>query len=381
MTSLVHGHAHPQVVAAICEQAAKGTAHAAPTELQSLHAEKICSRIPSMESLRFCNSGTEATMFAIRAARAFTKKNIIIKMDGGYHGSHDYVEVNLMPDLAAVDLPTAKVEPGVPPAILNDVRIAPFNDLSAMERILDAERGKVAAIAVEPVLTSGGGIRSEKGYLAGLRELADAHDVLLIFDEVITFRFSVGGMQLIEKVRPDLTALGKIIGGGLPVGAFGGRADIMQMFDPTQPDAVTHSGTFSGNALTMAAGMATLDLLGQDEIDRINGLGDRLRENLKKAMEQVGVKGQVCGSGSAAFALFFEEPFRNAKEAVQAVIPTLELAQDFHLALLNQGVYSIAKGMLIFVISTPMDESTVDLITERFKTALEQIKPLADEIS
>jgi glutamate-1-semialdehyde 2,1-aminomutase len=381
MTSLVHGHAHPQVVAAICEQAAKGTAHAAPTELQSLHAEKICGRMPSMESLRFCNSGTEATMFAIRAARAFTKKNIIIKMDGGYHGSHDYVEVNLMPDLAAVDLPTAKVEPGVPPAILNDVRIAPFNDLSAMERILDAEKGKVAAIVVEPVLTSGGGIRSEKGYLAGLRELADAHDVLLIFDEVITFRFSVGGMQLIEKVRPDLTALGKIIGGGLPVGAFGGRADIMQMFDPTQPDAVTHSGTFSGNALTMAAGMVTLDLLGQDEIDRINGLGDRLRENLKKAMEQVGVKGQVRGSGSAAFALFFEEPYRNAKEAVQAVIPTLELAQDFHLALLNQGVYSIAKGMLIFVISTPMDESTVDLITERFKTALEQIKPLADEIS
>lgn len=380
MTSLVHGHAHPQVVAAICDQAAKGTAHAAPTELQSLHAEKICKRIPSMQSLRFCNSGTEATMFAIRAARVFTKKNIIVKIDGGYHGSHDYVEVNLLPDLAAKDLPTASVEPGVPPAVLNDVRIAPFNDLDAMQRVLAADKGKVAAIVVEPVLTSGGGIVSEKGYLAGLRELADVHEALLIFDEVITFRFSTGGRQLVENVRPDLTALGKIIGGGLPVGAFGGRAEIMQMFDPARPDAITHSGTFSGNALTMAAGMATLDLLGQDEIDRINGLGDRLRDKLKKAMDQVGITGQVRGVGSATFSLFFEEPYRNAKEAVLSVIPTLELAQDFHLALLNQGIYAIAKGMMGFVISTPMDESTVDLIAERFKKALDQIKPLADVI-
>ena len=380
MTSLIHGHAHPHVVAAICDQAAKGTAHAAPTELQSLHAEKICNRIPSMESLRFCNSGTEATMFAIRAARVFTRKNIIIKIDGGYHGSHDYVEVNLLPDLAAEDLPNASVEPGVPPAILNDVRIAPYNDLDAMRRILLADKGKVAAIVVEPILTQGGGIKPDEGYLAGLRELADAHEALLVFDEVITFRFSIGGLQLVENVRPDLTALGKIIGGGLPVGAFGGRADIMQMFDPSQPEAVTHSGTFSGNALTMAAGIATLDILGQDEIDRINRLGDRLRGNLKKAMDEVGITGQVRSVGSAIFSLFFEEPYRNAKEAVRSVIPSLELAQDFHLALLNQGIYAIAKGMMGFIISTPMDESTVDLIAERFKNALEQIKPLADEI-
>ena len=377
MTSLIHGHAHPQVVAAICEQAAKGTAHTAPIELQSRYAETICRRIPSMEALRFCNSGTEATMFAIRAARAFTKKNIIIKMDGGYHGSHDYVEVNMVPDLTAVDLPTASLEPGVPPAILNDVRIAPFNDLDAMQRILAAEKGKVAAIVVEPVLSQGGGIKPEKGYLAGLRELADAHEALLVFDEVITFRFSVGGMQLVENVRPDLTALGKIIGGGLPVGAFGGRADIMQLFDPARPDAVRHSGTFSGNALTMAAGAATLDILGQDEIDRINRLGDRLRESLKKAMGQAGIKGQARGAGSTAFSLFVEEPHRNAKEAVQAVAPTRELARNLHLALLNQGVYTIARGMLIFVISTPMDEFIVDLIAERFKLALEQTKPLA----
>lgn len=380
MTSLVHGHAHPQVVAAICDQAAKGTAHAAPTELQSLHAEKICGRIPSMESLRFCNSGTEATMFAIRAARAFTKKNIIVKMDGGYHGSHDYVEVNLLPDLAAEDLPNGILEPGVPPAILSDVRISPYNDLDAMQRVLEADKGRVAAIVVEPVLTSGGGIMPEKGYLAGLRDLADAHDALLIFDEVITFRFSVGGRQLVENVRPDLTALGKVIGGGLPVGAFGGRADIMQMFDPSRPDAVTHSGTFSGNALTMAAGMATLDLLDQDEIDRINSLGGRLSGNLKKALDEVGIIGQIRSVGSAAFSLFFAEPYRNAREAVLSVIPTLALAQDFHLALLNQGVYAIAKGMMGFIISTPMDETTVDLITARYKKALEQIKPLADEI-
>lgn len=380
MTSLIHGHAHPHVVDAICQQAAQGTAHAAPIELQSRHAETICSRIPAMESLRFCNSGTEATMFAIRAARAFTNKSIIIKIDGGYNGSHDYVEVNLLPDLAAEDLPTASVEPGVPQAILNDVRIAPFNDLDAMERILKADKDNVAAILVEPVLTSGGGIRSEKGYLAGLRELADEHGALLIFDEVITFRFSTGGMQMVEDVRPDLTALGKIIGGGLPVGAFGGREDIMQMFDPTRPDAISHSGTFSGNALTMAAGAATLEILGQDEIDRINQLGERLRNNLQGAMDRIGVAGQIGGFGSAAFAVFFNEPCRNARDAVQAVIPTLEFAQDFNLALLNQGVYGIFKGMMGFVVSTPMDDSTIDLIAERFTRALEQTKPIADEI-
>lgn len=280
MTSLVHGHAHPQVVAAICEQAAKGKVHAAPTELQSLHAEKICGSIPSME----------------------------------------------------------------------------------------------------PMLTSCGGVMPDKGYLTGLRDLADAHDVLLIFDEVITFRFSAGGMQVIEEIRPDLTALGKIIGGGLPVGAFGGRSDIMQMFDPTQPDAVTHSGTFSGNALTMAAGITTLDLLGQGEIDRINGLGGRLREHLKGAMDQVGVKGQVCGLGSVAFAMFFEGPYRNASEAVRSIVPTLELSQNFHLALLNEGIYAIAKGIMGFVVSTPMNDSTVDLIIERYKKALEHIKPVADAI-
>jgi len=380
MTSLIHGHAHPEVVEAIRQQATKGTAHAAPTELQSRHAEIICDRIPSMSSLRFCNSGTEATMFAIRAARAYTNKSIIVKIDGGYNGSHDYVEVNMVPDLTSVDLPKARVEPGVPRAILNDVRIAPFNDLDAMERILAAEKGKVAAVVVEPVLTIAGGIKPENGYLSGLRELADTHDALLVFDEVITFRAGMGGVQTVEDVRPDLTALGKIIGGGLPVGAFGGREDIMRMFDPTHQDAITHSGTFSGNALTMAAGLATLNILGQDEIDRINYLGEQLRNGLKEAMDQVGVPGQGGGFGSAVFILFSKAPWRNAKETVLAAGPSTAFIEDLHIALLNQGVYAIARGTLGFIISTPMSASTVKTITGRFKHALEITKPLADKI-
>jgi glutamate-1-semialdehyde 2,1-aminomutase len=371
MTALIHGHAHPHIVEAISRQALAGTAHAAPTELQYNLAKMICDRVPSVESLRFCNSGTEATLFAIRAARVFTGKDMIIKMDAGYHGSHDYVEVNLLPDFAADDLPTAHVEAGVPTSILNDVRIAPFNNLDAMERILKENQDKVAAIILEPVLAQGGGIVPREGYLSGLRDLADSYKTLLIFDEIITFRASLGGMQVVADINPDLTTLGKIIGGGLPVGAFGGRGDIMQMFDPTKPDAVTHSGTFSGNALTMAAGIAALEILDHNEIDRINRLGNRLRMGLKAAMDSVGIKGQIGGFGSTAFVYFFDQPFENAKEAALAVIPTLEFAQDVHLEMLNQGLYAITRGLVAFAVSTPMNEQKIDQIVDRFGKALE----------
>ena len=380
MTALIHGHAHPHIVDAICRQAAKGTAHAAPTELQGRLAQMICDRTPAIESLRFCNSGTEATMFALRAARVFTGKNMFVKMDAGYHGSHDYVEVNLLPDFAAEDLPTAHVEPGVPETILKDVRIAPFNDLEAMDRILTAERGKVAAIILEPVLASGGGIVPRDGYLQGLRDLADAHEVLLIFDEIITYRAHLGGVQTRDGIKPDLTALGKIIGGGLPVGAFGGRGDIMEMFDPSKPESVTHSGTFSGNALTMAAGVAALEILGQDEIDRLNLLGRDLRAGLSAEMARVGVMGQVGGFASNTFVYFFEQPFSNAKEAATAVIPTLDFAQHFHVEMQNQGIYAITRGMIAFSMSTPMDEEETDRIIRRFGRALDTVKPLADEL-
>jgi len=380
MTSLIHGHAHPHVVAAICDQAAKGTAHAAPTVHQYTLAKMICDRIPSVEALRFCNSGTEATLFAIRAARVFTGKDVIIKMDAGYHGSHDYVEVNILPDFTAQDLPKAQVAHGVPASILNDVRIAPFNDLDAMERILKANQDKVAAIILEPVLAQGGGILPREGYLQGLRELADRYKTLLIFDEIITFRASIGGMQLAAGVKPDLTALGKIIGGGLPVGAFGGRKEIMAMFDPTKPNAVSHSGTFSGNALTMVAGVATLEIFNQDEVDRLDRLGTYFKSGLKTAMDRAAVSGQVGGFGSSAFVYFFEQPFSNAKQAALAVIPTLEFAQNLHLELLNQGLFAITRGLVAFTLSTPMDQQQVDRIIDCFGKALEVVKPLADEI-
>lgn len=380
MTALIHGHAHPHIVEAICAQAAKGTAHAAPIGLQGRLAEMICDRTPSVESIRFCNSGTEATLFALRAARIFTGKEVIVKMDAGYHGSHDYVEVNLLPDFEAVDLPASKVEPGVPKAVADGVRVAPFNDLNAMERILEADKDNIAAIILEPVLAQGGGIIPRDGYLQGLRELADKYGVLLIFDEIITYRAHVGGFQSTVGVKPDLTTFGKIIGGGLPVGAFGGRKDIMEMFDPSKPDSITHSGTFSGNALTMAAGAAALEILGQDEIDRINLLGDRLQAGLKSELDGAGLKGRVGGFGSMALVCFTEQPFNNAREAVLAIMPTLEMTQILHLELVNQGVYAIARGIIGFTVSTPMDDQEVDLIASRFGRALEVIAPLAKEL-
>jgi glutamate-1-semialdehyde 2,1-aminomutase len=210
----------------------------------------------------------------MRAARAFSGKEMFIKMDGGYHGSHDYIEVNVFPGSGTepdeAGLPARHVEPGAPKSVLNDMQVAPFNDLDAVESLIKKYEGKIAAVLLEPMMGALGMVPPQPGFLGGLRELTERHGVLLIFDEVITFRISTGGIQQADGVTPDLTALGKIIGGGFPVGAFGGRKDIMAVFDPNQPNSVMHSGTFNGTDVIMAAGLATLELYDQETVDRIN---------------------------------------------------------------------------------------------------------------
>ncbi|MBW2367267.1 MAG: aspartate aminotransferase family protein [Deltaproteobacteria bacterium] len=377
MTTLIHGHAHPHIVEAITRQAPEGTCHAAPIEQQVTLAELICDRVDSVDMLRFCNSGTEATLFAMRGARAFTGRDIIVKIDGGYNGSHDAAQINVFPDLSDDALPRTVVPRGIAACVGESILAAPFNDLVAMETILSRNSDRIAGIIMEPMMGAGGGILATDGYLKGVRELADRYGVLLILDEVITLRFNEGGYQAIAGVKPDLTTLGKIIGGGMPVGAFGGRRDIMEIFNPTKPDHVSHSGTLSGNAMTMAAGLACMEIYTQKEVDRLNALGDRIRRDFQDAMQSAGVKGQVSGYGSCILLWFFDQPATNGKEFVKYVAPTMDFSKMMHIELLNRGLYCGCKGFVLMSLSTPMDEEVVDTIVKTFSEALEVVAPLA----
>ncbi|MCG3215438.1 MAG: aminotransferase class III-fold pyridoxal phosphate-dependent enzyme [Candidatus Heimdallarchaeota archaeon] len=380
MTVNIHGHAHPKIVEKMQEQAKEGTSHAAPMELQYELAKIICDRTPSIELLRFCNSGTEATMFTIRAAREYTKKNKIIKTEGGYHGSHDYVEVNITPNLTAEEMPIATVEKGVPETVLQDVYIVPYNDLSAAEKIMKKHHKKIAAMIIEPIMGSGGGAIATKEYLQGLRDLTKKYGILLIFDEVITFRMTTGGMQKYYGVTPDLTALGKTIGGGLPVGAFGGKREIIDQFNPTKKKFITHSGTFSGNAMTMIAGKTAMELYDEAEIERLGRLGDRLKEGLREVLKNLNIKGQVSGLQSLIYVYLFEEPIINARQTVFKLIPTLELSKYLTLTLAINGIYAVSRGVTAFILSTPMNEEIIDEIVVRYRRAMEMILPLYNQI-
>jgi glutamate-1-semialdehyde 2,1-aminomutase len=373
-TSLIHGHAHPRIVAAAKAQLEKGTVLGSPAEIQFRHAEHLCGRVPSFEAVRYCNSGTEATLFAIRAARAHTKKDAIVKMDGGYHGSHDVVDVNVTPDISGAEHPAAHLERGVPQSVLNDVVIVPFNDLGAAEKALSAHRDRLAALIVEPVMGAGGGIPPEPGYLKGLRELTQKYGVLLIFDEIISFRMHAGGMQAREGVTPDLTALGKIIGGGFPVGAFGGKREIMERFAPFHAENLAHSGTFNGNNITMAAGLAAMELYDQAAADRLNALGDRMRSGFKQAMARTGIHGQVLGLGSVVVVMWRTGRNTKARHSVESVIAAGALPAFLHLEMLNRGIYFAGRGM--FAVSTPMTEKEIDRTVEAFGGALDKLKPV-----
>lgn len=380
-TSLIHGHAHPKIMEAARAQLENGSVFGSATEIQYLHAEHLCARVPSLDLVRYGNSGTEGTMFAMRAARAFTGKDMFVKMDGGYHGSHDFIEVNVFPgsgtERGADGLPGRHVELGAPKIVLEDMLVVPFNDLNALETQLKKYEDKIAAVILEPMLGALGMVTPQAGYLKGLKELTERHGVLLIFDEVITFRISTGGIQKSEGVIPDLTAMGKIIGGGFPVGAFGGRRDIMALFDPNQPNAVFHSGTFNGTDVIMAAGLATLELYEQSAVDQVNALGEKLRNGVNQAFKKAGITGQATGLGSLAQIHWRAGEIANAVHSAEGFFLAGDLPRFLHLELMNWGFYSAKRGML--VISTAMDETIVDKFLEAFAGALDLLKPYVVE--
>ena len=305
---MILGHAHPDVIASLQQAAARGTSYGTPNPLEVELAEEIVAAMPSIERLRFVNSGTEAAMSALRVARGFTGRPKIIKLAGGYHGHADGLLVRAGSGAGGIGRPTSA---GVTEATAADTLVAPYNDLDAVARLLDEHRGKVAALIVEPVAANVGVVPPADGYLAGLRRLTADAETLLVFDEVITgFRVARGGAQALFGVRPDLTVLGKIIGGGLPVGVYGGRADVMAVVAPDGP--VYQAGTLSGNPLAMAAGLATLRALTDEAYEALEKYGAELEEGLSEHIDGLRVLARVARVGSL-MTVFFEDDSRFAR--------------------------------------------------------------------
>ena len=330
---LILGHAHPQVIKAIKRTAERGTSFGAPTELEIELASTICSAMPSVEMVRFVNSGTEATMSALRLARAFTKRDKILKFSGGYHGHSDGLLARAGSGLATFGIPDS---PGVPSGYAQNTLVTEYNDIEAVEQVFQRSGQEIAAVILEPVAANMGGVPPQPGFLAGLRQITSKWGALLIFDEVITgFRLAYGGAQALYDISPDLTCLGKVIGGGLPVGAYGGKREIMEMVAPL--GSVYQAGTLSGNPLAMAAGLETLRLLSYKNVYvELETKASLLEKSLIEAANRAGIPLQVQRVGSLLTPFFCSQPVTNY---VQAQIADTGLYASFFHHMLDQGIY------------------------------------------
>jgi glutamate-1-semialdehyde 2,1-aminomutase len=330
---LILGHAHPAVVRAVCDAAARGTSYGAPTEAEVLLAELVRELVPSMERVRFVSSGTEATMSAVRLARGYTGRDFILKFDGCYHGHGDSFLVKAGSGVATLGLPNS---PGVPAELSKLTLTAPFNDLDAVEAVFRAHPGKIAAVILEPVVGNAGFIAPVDGFLDGLRRITAEDGALLVFDEVMTgFRVSRGGAQERFGITPDLTTLGKVIGGGLPVGGYGGRAEIMDRIAPVGP--VYQAGTLSGNPLAMAAGLAQLRILrDEDPYPELERKTARLVDGILAHAAELGVPASGGSLGSMWGVFFAAGPVRDFEQAKTSDVP---LFNRFFHGMLDRGVF------------------------------------------
>lgn len=355
---LILGHAHPKVLAAIQEAAALGTSFGAPTERETEMAKLVCEIVPSVEVVRMVNSGTEATMSALRLARGYTKRNKIMKFEGCYHGHADSLLIKAGSGVATLGLPDS---PGVPEATAINTITVPYNDLESVKMAFEAFGDDLAAVIVEPVAGNMGVVPPQPGFLQGLREITQRYGTLLIFDEVMTgFRVARGGAQELYGITPDLTTMGKVIGGGLPVGAYGGRRDIMLQIAPAGP--IYQAGTLSGNPLAMAAGLTTLRELGQEGVyERLEALSARLAEGLTDNARKLGIPHTVNRVGSMVCLFFTETPVVNYETAKTS---DLERFSKYFRHLLEEGVMippSQFEGMFVSLAHTEADiERTIE---------------------
>ncbi|MBM4335524.1 MAG: glutamate-1-semialdehyde-2,1-aminomutase [Deltaproteobacteria bacterium] len=331
--AILHGHAHPVVLEAIARAAARGTSFGAPTEAEIALAERVCQLVPSLEMVRLVCSGTEATMSAIRLARGATGRDRVLKFDGCYHGHPDHMLAAAGSGVATLGIPGTD---GVPRAAVADTVVLPFNDLEAVESLFASRGAEIAAVIVEPVAANMGLVPPVAGFLSGLRSICDRHGALLIFDEVITgFRVALGGAQARFGVAPDLTTFGKVIGGGLPVGAYGGRRALMERMAPLGP--VYQAGTLSGNPLATAAGLAALELAAQPGVyERLEAGTKRMADGLAGLAREAGVPFTASSLGGVFGFFFHPGPVRSYADAQKC--DTAAFRSFFH-SMLEQGIY------------------------------------------
>ena len=365
---LIHGHAPRGLVVALARAARRGTSFGAPTTLELELGALVCRLVPSIERVRFVNSGTEATMSAVRLARAATGRDKIIKFAGCYHGHGDAFLVQAGSGATTLGVPTS---PGVSRATAADTLIADYNDLDSVTRLCRAYRGKIAAIIVEPIAGNMGVVPPATGFLAGLRAMCDRHGALLIFDEVISgFRVAKGGAQARLRVRPDLTCLGKIIGGGLPVGAYGGRADLMDQLAPAGP--VYQAGTLSGNPLAMTAGIWAVRQLSAPLYLRLDRLGTRLAAGLRSAARDAAVPLHVNAVGSVLTPFFSQQPVTGYRAATGA--DTGAYAAFFH-GMLRRGIYPPPSQFEGWFLSAAHTERDIGRTIRAARAALDELAP------
>jgi glutamate-1-semialdehyde 2,1-aminomutase len=379
MCSLIHGHAHPAIVAAVTQQLQQGTAFTFATEAEVVYAEHMCRRSPSFEKIRFVNSGTEAVMSCLKAARAFTGREKIAKAEGAYHGLYDYAEVSQTSNPSNwgdADHPrSTPVTRGTPQAVLDNVVVIPFNDPETAVQILSEHAGELACVLIDPLPHRVGFIPATKVFIEALRSWTAKDGALLVFDEVITFRCEYEGAQAwFEGDTPDLTALGKMIGGGLPVGALAGRADVMEVLNPLAEKVLfPHSGTFSANPLVMSAGLAAMQLFDRNAVARLNALGERARLQIAEAIAASGFPASVTGAGSLFRIHMTPTPPTTYREAY--VDPERSRLTK---ALLD---YAFEHGVMLIntcsgVLSTPMTERDIDLLCEVLLGGFRRVKEM-----
>lgn len=378
MASLIHGHAHPAIVDAVTEQLRRGTAFTLATEREIEYAEHLCGRSPAFDKIRFVNSGTEAVMHCLKASRAFTGRPAIAKVEGAYHGLYDYAEISqtATPETwGDRDHPASvPVAQGTPQPVLDDVVVIPFNDLDRALKLLNENADRLAAVLLDPIPHRVGMIPIAPEFLDALRKWSRDNGSLLVFDEVITYRTSYGGVQELRDVRPDLTALGKMIGGGFPVGALAGRADVMEVMNPLKGKPLfPHSGTFSANPVTMTAGLTAMKLFDRDAVERLNGLGDRARSQITDAIREADVQACVTGVGSMLRVHFKPEPPKDYRSAFTTPeeVPLLNAFLDH---LFDSGFIMINTGTAM--LSTVMTETEIDALSEAMLGAFRKIKTL-----
>jgi glutamate-1-semialdehyde 2,1-aminomutase len=358
-TALILGHAHPDVVRALQDRIALGTGFSRPLVLEVEMAELLRERMPSLERLRFCSSGTEAVLNAIRASRAFTGKSRIAKFEGAYHGMDEYVMVShvppIGPDLGPKNRPgSVPTSAGLTPEAIQNVIVLPFNDPESCEQIIRENRNELAAVIVDPISTAAGLTLPANDFLKHLRKITEAHGILLIFDEIISYRISSGGAQEHYDVRPDLTCMGKVVAGGTPGAVVGGRADILSLYDPSAgAPQIPHSGTYNANPLAMVAGLTTLRLLTPDAYLKLETLTARLGSRLSETFSSAGIEASVTTIGSLFRLHFLPSSPLNYR---QAALDNAVMHKWLFFSLLNKGIYWKLGGN----VSLPMGEAHIE---------------------